>query len=178
MHGAIHVTSEKDKGTTFVVDIPFEQVVESDEKLEKEKSGDESKARKYDFTGHKVLLAEDQELNAEIATEFLHAVNMEVDYASDGQKAFEMFEQAPPNTYDLILMDVQMPVMNGYESAKAIRSLERPDASSILIYAMTANSFAEDIATALSVGMNGHLSKPIDTKALYKTLFEAIYGNK
>ena len=124
----------------------------------------------YDFTGHKVLLAEDQDLNAEIAIELLGLVNMEADRAENGKRAIEMFLAAEPNTYDAILMDIQMPIMDGYEAAHEIRKLARPDAKDIPIYAMTANAFTEDVATALSAGMTGHIAKPIDTKILYETL--------
>ncbi|MDO5572930.1 MAG: transporter substrate-binding domain-containing protein [bacterium] len=128
----------------------------------------------YDFTGHRVLLAEDQVLNAEIATELLNMVHLEVDHAENGRRALEMFSEADPDTYDLILMDVQMPEMDGYAAARAIRALERPDASVIPIYAMTANAFTEDVSTALSAGMNGHIAKPIDTDILYATIDQVI----
>ncbi|MDD2956335.1 MAG: response regulator [Oscillospiraceae bacterium] len=128
----------------------------------------------YDFTGHRVLLAEDQELNAEIAMELLGLVNMEADHAENGKRAVEMFSAAQPGFYDAILMDVQMPEMNGYEATAAIRALDRPDAKEIPIYAMTANAFTEDVAAALSAGMNGHIAKPIDTKVLYETLRKAL----
>jgi len=124
----------------------------------------------FDFTGHKVLLAEDNELNREIATELLALVNMEVDTAEDGEKAVEMFNSTPEGTYDVILMDVQMPVMDGYQATKVIRGLDRKDAKNIPIYAMTANAFTEDVSAALAVGMNGHIAKPIDTQILYNTL--------
>lgn len=125
---------------------------------------------KYDFTGCRVLLAEDQELNAEIATELLSYVNMAVDVAENGQKALQMFSESEAGKYVAILMDIQMPVMNGYESAEHIRALERSDAKTIPIFAMTANAFTEDVSAALSAGMNGHISKPIDTAVLYGTL--------
>ena len=128
----------------------------------------------YDFTGHRVLLAEDQALNAEIATELLHMVHLTVDRAEDGARALELFSAAAPGAYDLILMDVQMPVMDGYAAARAIRALPRPDAASIPIFAMTANAFTEDVAAALSAGMNGHIAKPIDTDALYAAIDRAI----
>ncbi|MDD3222563.1 MAG: response regulator [Clostridia bacterium] len=128
----------------------------------------------YDFTGHRVLLAEDQELNAEIAIELLDMVNMAAEHAENGQRAVEMFEAAEPGYYDVILMDVQMPEMDGYEATRAIRALERPDAKEIAIYAMTANAFTDDVSAALSTGMNGHIAKPIDTKILYETLYKTI----
>ncbi|NCC44270.1 MAG: response regulator, partial [Clostridia bacterium] len=132
----------------------------------------------FDFTGHKILLAEDNELNREIATEILSLVNMEVESAEDGQQAVEKFNDAPEGTYDVILMDVQMPVMDGYEATKAIRALARTDAKTIPIYAMTANAFTEDVSAALSCGMNGHIAKPIDTQVLYTTLAKEIQGTK
>lgn len=128
----------------------------------------------YDFTGHRVLLAEDNEMNAEIATELLGMVHLEVERAENGQIAVDMFSSAAPGTYDAILMDVQMPVMDGYEAARTIRSLERRDAKEIQIYAMTANAFNEDVSAALSAGMNGHIAKPIDTKILYSTIKKTI----
>lgn len=133
----------------------------------------------YDFTGHRVLLAEDNALNSEIATDLLSLVNMEVDTVTNGQEAVEQFSQATPGTYDVILMDVQMPIMDGHEAARTIRKLERPDAQTIPIYAMTANAFTEDVTAALSSGMNGHIAKPIDTSILYGTLKKEIEkGNK
>ena len=132
----------------------------------------------YDFTGHKVLLAEDNHLNAEIAKELLNIVNMEVDHATNGKEALEMFSASPPNTYDIILMDIQMPIMDGHEATTSIRKSAHPQAKTIPIYAMTANAFTEDVASALSSGMNGHISKPIDTKILYNTLKEAIDNKK
>ena len=128
----------------------------------------------YDFTGHKVLLAEDNEMNAEIAAELLGMVHLQVDRAENGQRAVELFCANPPGSYDAILMDVQMPVMDGYSAARAIRALKRPDAAQIKIFAMTANAFTEDISTALSAGMNGHIAKPIDTQVLYETLAKAM----
>ena len=128
----------------------------------------------YDFAGHKVLLAEDNELNREIAVELLKMVNMETDCAENGQKAVDMFQSSAPGTYDVILMDVQMPVMDGYDATKVIRKLDHPQAKDIPIFAMTANAFTEDISAALAAGMNGHIAKPIDTEVLYQTLQKTI----
>lgn len=128
------------------------------------------KAINYDFSGCHILLAEDQELNAEIATELLELVNVTVDRVCNGKEAVEQFIQAAPNTYQLILMDVQMPEMDGYEATSTIRALDRPDAGTIPIFAMTANAFTEDVSAAISSGMNGHIAKPIDTKVLYNTI--------
>lgn len=128
----------------------------------------------FDFTGYKVLLAEDRDLNAEIAKELLNIAHMASDRAQDGRVAVEMFNSSEPGTYAAILMDVQMPVMDGYEAAAAIRALPRPDAKTIPIYAMTANAFTEDVSAALAAGMNGHIAKPINTKLLYGILRKVI----
>ena len=128
----------------------------------------------YDFTGRRVLLAEDQDLNAEIATDILSEANLETDRAGNGCEAVDIFSKAAPGTYDAILMDIQMPLLDGYGAARAIRALNRPDAKVIPIFAMTANAFIEDVAASLSAGMNGHISKPIDTRVLYSTLARAM----
>ncbi|MFA6948276.1 MAG: response regulator [Eubacteriales bacterium] len=124
----------------------------------------------YDFEGKCVLLAEDNELNREIATDLLEMVNLKVECAANGKEAVDMFESSDAGKYDVILMDVQMPVMDGHEAAKIIRKSDHPQAKSVPIYAMTANAFSEDVSAALSCGMNGHIAKPIDTDVLYGTL--------
>lgn len=128
----------------------------------------------YDFTGHRVLVAEDNEINREVARGLLEYVHMQADFAGDGKEAIELFSSHPAGTYDAVLMDVQMPVMDGHEAAKAIRALERPDGKTIPIYAMTADAFAEDVGAALASGMDGHIAKPIEPKILYEKLQEAI----
>lgn len=130
-------------------------------------------ANEYDFTGHKVLLAEDNALNQEIAVELLKMTGLEVDTAGNGSDALEIFKSSDAGTYDTILMDIQMPIMNGYEASKAIRICQHPQAKTIPIFAMTANAFNEDITAALNSGMNGHIAKPIDTDVLYGTLKKA-----
>lgn len=125
---------------------------------------------KYDLAGHRVLIAEDVTLNMEVAVKLLEMVNIEVNCAEDGKQALQMFESHPAGYYEAILMDINMPVMDGYEAARRIRRLAREDAKSIPIYAMTANAFTEDISAALDAGMNGHIAKPIDTMVLYSTL--------
>ncbi len=122
------------------------------------------------FPGKRALLAEDNQLNAEIAGEVLSMASLEVDYAVDGKQALDMVASHPEGYYDIIFMDIQMPVMNGYESAQAIRALPRPDAASVPIVAMTANAFSEDALAAKNAGMNEHIPKPIDFKLLLKTL--------
>lgn len=128
----------------------------------------------YDFTGCKVLLAEDTDFNRDVATELLDMVNMKVECAVDGKQAYEKFMESQPGDYDAILMDIQMPEMNGYEATKAIRESEHPLAKDIPIIAMTANAFSQDVAEALAAGMNAHVSKPIDSDILYKTLKQYI----
>lgn len=125
---------------------------------------------RYDFTGKRALLAEDFELNREVAVDLLALVNLETDCAENGQEAVDMFREAPVGTYDIILMDIQMPVMDGYEAIKTIRRSGHSQAETIPIYAMTANAFAEDVAKALAVGANGHIAKPIDSKMLYQVI--------
>ena len=132
----------------------------------------------YDFSGKKVLIAEDVELNLEVAIKLLKLVHLEVDFAIDGKAAVEIFDESPSGTYDCILMDINMPIMNGYEATRVIRAMDHPDAKTIPIYAMTANAFSEDIKTALDTGMDGHIAKPIETKILYQTLQKALYGGK
>ena len=118
-----------------------------------------------------VLLAEDNELNAEIAAVQLEEFGMNVERAVDGKNAVEIFKDQPEGTFDVILMDIMMPEMNGYEAAKAIRAMnDRPDGKNIPIIAMTANLFAEDVQASLDAGMNAHLSKPIVIDEVIKTI--------
>ena len=122
------------------------------------------------FSGKRVLLVEDIEVNREIAKAILHEIGLEVEDASDGTEAVDKVKNAPMNHYDIILMDVQMPIMNGYEATRAIRALDRPDAHKVPIVAMTANAFEEDKENALKAGMNDHLAKPLDIPKLLETL--------
>lgn len=132
----------------------------------------------FDFTGRKVLLVEDNELNREIGMELLQMVHIEVDTAEDGVIAVEKFNNSRLGTYDAILMDIQMPNMDGYEATRVIRALPHPQAATIPIYAMTANAFVEDVSAALGAGMNGHIAKPIDALVLYQALEEAFAQKK
>ena len=124
----------------------------------------------YDFTGKHLLLVDDTELNRDIAQELLEIVGFQVTTANNGKEGVDVFEASAPGTYDAILMDVQMPVMNGYEATTAIRASDHPDSEKILIIAMTANAFAQDIAKSMEVGMNDHISKPIDMDLMYEIL--------
>lgn len=129
-----------------------------------------------DFTGKRVLLVEDNELNREIAHEILSQAGFEVEAAEDGSIAVEIIKESKPGYYDLILMDVQMPIMNGYEATRAIRSLEDKELASIVIIAMTANAFEEDKKAALDAGMNDHIAKPIDIEVLFEVLGKVCNG--
>lgn len=124
----------------------------------------------FDFSGRRILLAEDNDLNWEIAQELLSEIGLELDWAENGQICVEKFERSPVGTYDGILMDIRMPVMTGYEATKAIRKLDRPDAGTIPIIAMSADAFSEDIQKCLACGMNGHIAKPIDMREVTRML--------
>ena len=117
-----------------------------------------------------MLLAEDNELNVEVARELLGEEGASIDWAPDGLAACRLFEEAPPGTYDVVLMDVQMPQLDGYGATRCIRSLQREDAATVPIVAMSANAFAEDVRASLEAGMNAHLSKPIDMRKVVDTL--------
>ena len=123
-----------------------------------------------DFSGHRVLLVEDNELNQEIATELLSMTGVQVEVADDGAQAVELFRNSPEGWYELVFMDIQMPVMDGYEAARRIRSLPRTDAGRVWIVAMTANAFVEDVRRSRQAGMDEHLSKPVDVDRLYEIL--------
>ena len=132
----------------------------------------------YDFTGHRALLVEDNPINSLVARELLRMVKLDCDLAENGKEAVDKFNTTAPGTYDLILMDIQMPIMDGYEATRAIRALPRPDGKTIPIFAMTADAFTEDVSSALASGMNGHLAKPIDVAKLYTTVAGVIWKDK
>lgn len=173
MNGTINVQSLVNKGTTFTVVVPIEIDAshERDKITSRMGNSDEGSVR---LDGKRVLLAEDDFINAEIAVTILEDCGVQVDTASNGREAVEMFEQSSEGYYNAILMDIQMPEMNGFVATGNIRAMSRPDAKTIPIIAMTANAFIEDIATSKAHGMNSHLAKPIDVKMLYKTLQELI----
>lgn len=166
MGGTIVVESKKNEGSTFTVEIPMELIEES----ELQKQGG-IPATKMELADVKVLMAEDNELNAEIAMLQLEEEGIQVTRASDGMEVVEIFEENPPDTFDMILMDVMMPKMNGYEATREIRNLsDRPDGRMIPIIAMTANAFAEDVQASLDAGMNGHIAKPINMDEVIKAI--------
>ena len=123
-----------------------------------------------DYSGCHVLLVEDNELNQEIAVELLTMIGVQVETAENGARAVEIFEASSPDYFNVILMDIQMPVMNGYDATRKIRSLPRKDAGNVWIVAMTANAFVEDIRLSREAGMNEHCSKPIDPKRLQEII--------
>lgn len=126
--------------------------------------------RKADFSAYRVLLAEDNELNLEIAVDLLSHTGVKIDAVTNGREALDRFLPSSAGTYDAVLLDIQMPELDGYETAKQIRASNHPDARAVPIIAMTANAFSEDVVAALSCGMDGHISKPIEPDVLYKTL--------
>lgn len=169
MKGTIRVSSKKLKGTTFTVTIPLEEDATLSDKTA-EGSLNSDKQEKFDFTNKRFLLAEDNELNREIAVELLKKVHAEIDTAVNGKMAVDLFSASSEGTYDIILMDMQMPVMNGVDATRQIRFLSHPQAETIPILAMTANAYTEDINACLAAGMNGHLAKPIEPELLYRTI--------
>jgi signal transduction histidine kinase/CheY-like chemotaxis protein/ABC-type amino acid transport substrate-binding protein len=172
MGGSIAVDSSLAHGTTFVIDLPF--LLSSENIAEGAAEKELAQPLNYDFEGQRVMLVEDNPINREIAVELLKMANLKTDCATNGEEAVAMFNASKENEYSLILMDIQMPLMDGYEATKAIRAMDRKDAKSIPIYAMTANAYSEDVTHALSSGMNGHIAKPIDPATLYRTIAEAL----
>ena len=166
MGGTITFESEEGAGTTFVIRIPFKIDLDVD------KHEGQTDSLEKSIKGLHVLLAEDNELNMEIAEFVLQNEGAVVTKAWNGQKAVEIFEQSRPAEFDVILMDIMMPVMNGYEATKKIRSLDREDAKVIPIIAMTANAFTEDRLKAKEAGMDEHIAKPVDAKLLVKIIHE------
>lgn len=172
MGGTITVESLLHEGSKFEIELSFDidqHVVAAAETPEE---------TEFHLKGMRVMLVEDNELNAEIAQFVLEDVGISVTCVENGQLALELFQNQAVGSFDLILMDIMMPVMNGLDATRAIRALERPDAKTIPIVAMTANAYEDDIRHAREAGMNGHMAKPIDTGLLYRTLSELYYQPK
>ena len=168
MGGTITFESEKGAGTTFVIRVPFKIDMDADKREEQKEINEKS------IKGLYILLAEDNELNMEIAEFMLQNEGAVVTKAWNGQEAVELFEKSRPGEFDVILMDIMMPVMNGYEATKMIRSLDREDAKEVPIIAMTANAFTEDRIRAKEAGMDDHIAKPVDAKLLVKVIHELL----
>lgn len=166
MGGTVAVESRIGVGSTFTVTIPCRIASEDETQAKRETNPSDQKC----LCGTRILLTEDNDLNAEIATELLQEEGCTVDRAKDGVECVDMLEKAANGTYQLILMDIQMPVMNGYDAARKIRRLDDPQKANIPIIAMTANAFTEDRQVALDAGMNDHIAKPINMNVLVPTL--------
>jgi signal transduction histidine kinase len=168
MGGSISFESKEGAGTTFVIQVPFKIDPDADKREEQRDVSEKS------IKGLHILLAEDNELNMEIAEFVLQNVGADVTKAWNGQEAVELFRKSEPGGFDTILMDIMMPVMNGYEATKMIRSLDREDAKTIPIIAMTANAFTEDRLKAKEAGMNEHIVKPLDVELLIKVIHKLV----
>lgn len=180
MGGDIKCESELGAGTTFTVTLLMKYADDSaaaallnePERPRSNRSGGETEAP--DLSGRRILLVEDNAMNREIAYRIISETRAEIISARDGSEAVGIFGESPSGHFDLIFMDIQMPVMNGYEATSAIRSMDRPDAKTVPIYAMTANTFDSDVRQVKSAGMNGHIGKPYNPAALYRVLAKAL----
>lgn len=176
MEGTIKVDSSLGKGSTFTITLPMKKVDKIKDVTAKENVS--LKDKNSNLIGKKVLLAEDHPINAQITTKILEAMGLEVNIAEDGKIALDLFIASNPGYYSIILMDIQMPNMNGFEATKAIRLSKRIDAKTIPIYAMSANSFKEDVGKSLDAGMNGYLKKPIEIPAIKKVIQDCILNSE
>ena len=169
MGGCIQVESQKDNGSRFFfsVGLDLEKVVNS--KVEPVLA--DRRPEKYDFSGRRILVVDDVEVNREIVCAFLNSTGVKLENASNGQEAVDMMAASPAGYYDVVLMDVQMPVVDGCEATRRIRALNRQDAKTIVILALTASTFDEDIKQVLEAGMNSHIAKPVE----YESILQAIH---
>lgn len=170
MHGTIQVQSQLGEGSTFCIRIPFTPAKEQSVSTESP-AGDVADDA---LEGVRILLVEDHPLNTQIACRLLNKKGASVHTAEDGKKGVSKFEESEPGHFDLILMDIRMPVMDGYEAAQAIRNLKRTDAQTIPIIAMTANAYEDDVKKCLEAGMNAHISKPIKPEIMYQAILEEL----
>ncbi|MBQ1502241.1 MAG: response regulator, partial [Firmicutes bacterium] len=168
MDGTIDIITEQGKGTEFIINVRF-KLVERSAAAAEENGSDQA-----DFSSMKLLLVEDILINREIAMMLLGDMGFTLDTAENGKIAVEMVANSAPGEYNAVLMDIQMPVMNGYEATRAIRALADPQLANIPIIAMTANAFAEDVQAAREAGMNAHIAKPIDVAKMTQTLTEIL----
>lgn len=171
MGGQIRVSSQLGQGTEFAVELEFQQM---DQGVSQEPCQDPTAQQEQSLEGYHFLLVEDNEINSEILGELLQMRGATFTVKSDGLQAVEAFTQSAPGTYDAIFMDIQMPVMNGYEATRRIRASQHPDAKQIVILAMTANAFAEDVQASVEAGMDGHIAKPVDMTLLYNTVTKLV----
>ena len=172
MHGTVRVESEEGIGSSFEVTLPFDAAQDPGE------SGGISSSDRPDIHGVSILLVEDNELNAEIAKALLTDAVATVTEARNGKLGVELFEMSPVGAFDIVLMDIMMPVMDGLSAAKAIRASSHPDAETIPIVAMTANAFVEDAEKCFAAGMNGHLAKPLDLQKILSAISENVRKNR
>lgn len=175
MNGSVRVTSTLGSGSTFTIDLPFGKVKGQNAPayftdINQQRNHTDYNTFKYNFKDKHILLVEDNELNREIAMELIGITGASVESAEDGKQGVEMFAASPEGYYDLILMDIQMPCMDGYEATVRIRAMKRADANQVPIFAMTADAFAEDVKKSKDAGMNTHISKPLDVHALYEQM--------
>lgn len=169
MDGTIRLESKENVGSTFILTIPFG----IDHKAQVAAAG-KGASSALNLKGKRALLAEDNELNIEIAQLMLEDQGLAVDVVRNGKEAVDKFEGLPSGSYDLIFMDIMMPVMDGLEATRRIRAMDKADAKTIPILAMTANAFQDDIKQSLEAGMNAHLMKPLDEKKLRETIQEVM----
>lgn len=167
MHGEIKVDSTEGKGTVFDITLPLG--ISSKRELPNQRSVSEADMDTYHFVGKRILIAEDNEINAEIVKKMLEYTGADIEHVWNGKEAVEVFRNAAEGYFDLILMDMQMPEMNGGEAVKIIRQQSRKDAG-LPIIALTANAFNSDMEQALTGGMDDYLTKPIEMKKLYSTI--------
>ena len=174
MGGTVEVITAPNAGTEFIVRVAFELVAGSEADGETVREPERTESADLDFSRIRLLLVEDNELNREIATAVLTEAGFTLEVAVNGKEAVEKVAASQPGDFGAVLMDVQMPIMNGYEATKAIRALENPALSNIPIIAMTANAFREDIQAARDAGMNAHIAKPLDVAKMMKTLTQIL----